>query len=136
MSEHRDDHSEQSWEIIDSKVLNEMRTELSSLRAELCNFKEVASNIKKTNQEIKVYLESNRVLYSKAIKDNYTLLENVQRILEENRKLYMNAFKQEDEKLDKLGKIASPDNLLREANMKWRNNATLPSLRNTVMKFE
>ena len=125
--------SDQNWEIIDSKILNEMRTELSSLRAELTNFKGVTSNIKKTNEEIKVYLESNLVLYSKAIKDNYTLLQNVQRILEENRKLYMNAFKQEEEKLDKL---ASPDNLLREANIKWRNNTTLPSLRNTFMKFE
>lgn len=133
MSNNRDN---ESWEIIDSKVLNEMRTELSSLRTELINFKEVVSDIKKRNNEIKVYLESNRVLYSKAIKDNYTLLENVQHILEENRKLYMNAFEQEKEKLDQLGKIASPDKLLREANMKWRNNSTLPSIRNTVMKFE
>lgn len=135
MNEDKNDNNEQSWEIIDSKILNDhIHSELRSLKAEINNFKEVIYDIKKTNQEIKVYLERNRDLYSKAIKDNYILLEKVQCILEDNRKLYMNAFKQEKEQINKLGEIASPENLLREANIKWRKNSTLPSLVNTVMK--
>ena len=135
MNEHKNDNNEQSWEIIDSKILNDhIHSELRSLKAEINNFKEVIYDIKKTNQEIKVYLEKNRDLYSKALKDNYILLEKVQCILEDNRKLYMNAFKQEKEQINKLGEIASPENLLREANIKWRKNSTLPSLVNTVMK--
>lgn len=135
MNKHINDNNEQSWEIIDSKIFNDhIYSELRSLKAEINNFKEVINDIKKTNQDIKVYLERNRDLYSKALKDNYILLEKVQCILEDNRKLYMNAFKQEKEQINKLGEIASPENLLREANIKWRKNSTLPSLVNTVMK--
>lgn len=131
--------SEQNWEIIDTKILKEMRQEISSLKEEISNFKSVVSEINKRNEEIKVYLESNRVLYSKAIKDNYSLLEQVQNILSENRQLYMKAFKDENIKLQKLEKITedkiSPDNILRKANLKWRSTSTVPSLRNTVMKY-
>lgn len=113
MNYKNNDNSDQSWEIVDSKVLNDMKSEIHALRTELNNFKDLTTEIKKTNQEIKVYLESNRILYSKAIKNNYALLENVKNILEENRKLYMNAFKQEKEKLDKLEKKSSIYNILR-----------------------
>lgn len=128
----------ENWDIVDSKVLTEIKTELADLKRELKQFNDTIKVVNKTNTEIKVYLESNRLLYSKAIKDNYELMTTVKGMLEENRKLYMKAFEKEGERLNKIEKLAaesgSVDTIIRNANKKWRGVATVPSLRHTVLK--
>ena len=120
-----------NWDIIDTNIIKEFRNEIKELK--LFIYK-----IEKRNDEIMHYLESNRKLYSKMIKDNFELTNIVKQLLEENRKLYMGEFKKEDKKLSKLEKITEKHDsvsLIREANKQWRKNST-PSILNTLTSLK
>ena len=90
------DKQKNNWEIIDSNVITKFQDEINELKNQLQTSIE---DIKKSNSEIMIYLETNRKLYSKMIKDNFELTNKIEKLLKENRILYLKAFEKEDQKL-------------------------------------
>jgi hypothetical protein len=93
------DKQKNNWEIIDSNVITKFQDEINELKNQLQTSIE---DIKKSNSEIMIYLETNRKLYSKMIKDNFELTNKIEKLLKENRILYLKAFEKEDQKLSSI----------------------------------